>query len=105
MAKTTILHPLYFRVIRREGVQWFVKGSPLERTDNAPVGLDDVESYGITATQLVTALFRINGGKPGYYLANLKTKQYYYCGDSLEGVRTQLLSLGIGRSDPMEGKC
>lgn len=47
------------------------------------------------------ALFRLNGGRAGFYLANLKDKQYYYCGRSLEGVQTQLFNLGIGRYDPM----
>ncbi len=50
---------------------------------------------------MVIELFRINGGKSGYYLANIRDKKYYYCIDR-DGVKTKLFELGIGRVDPME---
>jgi len=43
-------------------------------------------------------LFRINGGKAGYYLANLRGKKFYYCGIEPGGVKNKLLELGIGVS-------
>lgn len=98
MTKTTILHPDYYRVILCDSGRWFAVGSKL--TSDRPVGFRG--EYGITRSQLITELFRINGGKHGYYLANLKSKEYYYCGSSLENVRQQLLKLGIGRTDPNE---
>jgi hypothetical protein len=58
--------------------------------------------YGTTKKKVVIELFRINGGKPGYYLADLRNKQYYYCGTEPEDITAQLQSLGIGRPDPME---
>ncbi|KYC36331.1 hypothetical protein WA1_42170 [Scytonema hofmannii PCC 7110] len=56
--------------------------------------------YGISKQQVVIELFRINGGKPGYYLADLRhNKQYYYCGTEPQDVKSKLLFLGIGRED------
>lgn len=37
----------------------------------------------------------------GYYLANLKDKQYYYCGEKEADVRIKLQSLGISTHDPL----
>lgn len=97
---TTIFYPLHYRVIKREGTKWAVKGSKLVSANNDPIGCDDIQSYGITALDLVVSLFRINGGKPGYYIANLRDKNYYYCGLSLEDVQIAFRNLGIGREDP-----
>ncbi|MHC5860321.1 hypothetical protein [Nostoc sp.] len=47
-------------------------------------------------------LFRVNGGKSGFYLANIQGKKYFYCGQKWEDVKAKLRSLGIGRDDPME---
>jgi hypothetical protein len=46
-------------------------------------------------------LFRINGGKAGYYLANLRRKKFYYCGTEPAGIKGKILDLGIGREDPI----
>ena len=46
-------------------------------------------------------LFRINGGKQGYYIANILDKKYYYCGTEWEDVKIKLKELGIGRDDPI----
>jgi len=35
-------------------------------------------------------------------LANIKDKQYYYCGKNWEDVKAQLIEVGIGRPDPVE---
>lgn len=58
--------------------------------------------FGLTEQQVVIELFRINGGKPGYYLANLRDRKYYYCGLEWEDIKTTLQNLGIGRADPVE---
>ncbi|MBN3993818.1 MAG: hypothetical protein HWQ36_25885 [Nostoc sp. NMS2] len=57
--------------------------------------------YGITRQQIAIELFRINGGKAGYYLANLRRKKFYYCGTEPAGVKGKILDLGIGREDPI----
>ncbi|MDB9442061.1 hypothetical protein PN497_11915 [Sphaerospermopsis kisseleviana CS-549] len=45
-------------------------------------------------------LFRVNGGKNGYYIANIRDKQHYYCGSDWADVKVKLRQLGIGRNDP-----
>ncbi len=57
------------------------------------------KQYGLTGHQVVIELFRINGGKPGYYLANLRDRKYYYCGPKWSDIRSTLQSLGIGKPD------
>lgn len=100
-----IVHPLYYQVYQLEGTRWFVleKGRVFYNPTNTPVQLEHIEGqFGLTESQVVTGLFRISGGKPGYYLANLRDRRYYYCGPNFEDVRTTLQSLGIGRADPLE---
>ncbi|MHC5762608.1 hypothetical protein [Nostoc sp.] len=63
------------------------------------VGMEGTERYGVSGDTLLVELFRVNGGKAGYYIANLKDKLYYYCGSTLDDVRRQFLSLGIGRTE------
>lgn len=65
--------------------------------------LEHVErQYGLTEEQVIIELLGINGGEPGYYLANLRNKKYYYCGLLWSDVKTTLQELGIGRADPLE---
>lgn len=97
---STIFHPIHYRVIQREGTRWRVKGSPV--CGQAAIGLTDITDYGMTAEELLVSLFRIEGGKAGYYLADLRHKKYYYCGLQKEDVRATLRRLGIGRADPMD---
>lgn len=96
---SVVLYPSYYRVILRDGTQWRVKGSLL--CSDRPIGLSDISQYGLTVEKLLCELFRLNGGKAGYYLANFKTKTYYYCGVGFEDVQAKLRSLGIGRVDPL----
>lgn len=100
-----IAHPFHYQVYRREGADWFVKepGRVFYNPTNMPTVLKHVErQFGLTATEIVIELFRINGGKPGYYLANLRDRKYYYCGLEWADIKTTLLSLGIGRADPFD---
>lgn len=56
--------------------------------------------FGTTKNKVVIELFRINGGKIGYYLVNLREKKYYYCGQDWASVKAKLRELGIGRDEP-----
>ena len=47
----------------------------------------------LTKSEVITQLFRINGGRLGYYLVNLKDKNYYYCGLLFESVSEKLLEI------------
>lgn len=100
--KTHLVYPLGYRVIRR-GVKdfkllWFFQRvEVLFNPTNFSVGdISDIEGmFGTTKASVVTELFRINGGKLGYYLANLVDKEYYYCGKNLEDVKAKFVELGV----------
>lgn len=101
-----IICPAHYVMIIREGADWLIKkASWFYRDRNTPADPTQINYeawFGISRVQIVIELFRINGGKPGYYLANLRDKKYYYCGQNWEDIRTTLLSLGIGQLDPLE---
>ncbi|MDF5715840.1 MAG: hypothetical protein PUP93_18640 [Rhizonema sp. NSF051] len=47
----------------------------------------------------MNVLYRISGGRQGYYIADILDKKYYYCGTQWLDVKALLLELGIGRPD------
>lgn len=100
MSRTSIIHPLHFQIIQREGTTWYFKygnifyncaGESIPETDRERL-------FGITKNQIVIELFRLNGGMSGYYLANLRDKKYYYCSQDWEGIKLKLQELGIGKN-------
>ena len=102
MLENNVIHPSYIRVIERKVEGWLFKRSQIfYRKRQFAVEPEDYELlYGISKQQVVVELFRINAGKAGYYLADLRHKKYYYCGQDVEDVKTMLLSIGIGRLHP-----
>lgn len=100
---SSIITPIYYQVYRREGASWFVKhpNRIFYNPNNQPTDLQNIaQEFGTTDKAVAIELFRINGGKPGYYLANLRDKKYYYCGLEWEDVRKTLRAIGIGRDEP-----
>jgi hypothetical protein len=51
--------------------------------------------YGISDRAVEIELFRINGGSAGYYLADLATRRYWYCGLEYPAVKDQIRALGV----------
>lgn len=107
MSSTSIVFPLHYLIVRREGTAWYFKSGSrvFYNPTNVPVSLaldERLHQFCLNPTKVVVELFRISGGKPGYYLANLRDRKYHYCGLNFEDVRTTLQSLGIGRADPLE---
>lgn len=104
MSDSVVIHPDYIRIVERKPGGWLFKTGKMfyKRLPIAVDFQDEELLYGISKQQVVIELFRVNGGKAGYYLANLRNKKYYYCGLNWEDVRTTLQSLGIGRADPVE---
>ncbi|MBD2778015.1 hypothetical protein [Iningainema tapete] len=101
----TIVYPVYYRlVVRRDNTWYFTKGEPFINWFNAPwlQGEDLFATFGISMKQAANELRQINGGKQGFYIANILDKKYYYCGTEWEDVKAKLKELGIGRLDPME---
>ena len=77
------------------------RGQVFFNPKNTPVQLNNIaEQFGLSNQNIVTEMFRINGGKNGYYLADLKKRNYYYCGQDWEDIYLKLRDLGIGREDP-----
>jgi hypothetical protein len=104
MTDTTVFVPDYYRVIECRSGEWFLKKTKvLYKILPIAIDFDDFELlYGVTREQVAIELFRVGSGRDGYYLANLRKKQYYYCGTEAEFVKTKLRSLGIGRKDPIQ---
>jgi hypothetical protein len=102
MSNSTLIHPDYIRIVERKPKGWlFKKGRMFYKRIPIAIDFDDFELlYGISDRQIAIELFRVNGGKAGYYLADLRHKKFYYCGLSHEDIKTTLFQLGIGRLDP-----
>jgi hypothetical protein len=104
MSTTSIIHPLHYLIVKREGTTWYFKpgDSVFYNPKNVPVNLvleERLHRFGLSPQKIMIELFRINGGKPGFYLVNLRDKQYYYCGAELQDVNDCLHGLGIGSAD------
>lgn len=102
MSTKSVIHPLHFQIIQRKGTTWYFKyGSVFyNRADKSLPEADRERLFGITKNKIVIELFRLNGGKSGYYLVNLRDKNYYYCGEDWESVKVKFRELGIGRDEP-----
>ncbi len=91
--------PYHYKVYKRKTTRWFTQDASrvFYNSTNVPLDLVNVEQqFGLTDKQVVIELFRINGGRTGFYLANLRDRKYYYCGLDWESVKTTLYNLGIG---------
>jgi hypothetical protein len=99
---STIIYPLHFLIIQKVAATWYFKyGTVFYNGSGKDLPEHDRERlFGIAKKQIVIELFRINCGRDGYYLANLRDKKYYYCGDGWAEVQAKLKELGIGRDDP-----
>lgn len=102
MLKTKIIHPAYYQIVRRTEDAWYFRHGKIfyNSSGNSIDTANREKDYGLTKSKIVVELFRINGGRLGYYLVNLREQKYYYCGLTLEDVKIILQQLGIGRSEP-----
>lgn len=100
----TIIYPFGWRIVRRE-IRDSRLGWTFERPSlfynfsmSAPKleTLDLEKAFGLTKTEVVTEIFKINGGKLGFYLANLADRKYYYCGATTDDLKLKLSELSIG---------
>ncbi|MBW4667696.1 MAG: hypothetical protein KME60_09720 [Cyanomargarita calcarea GSE-NOS-MK-12-04C] len=97
---TTVILPDHIRIIECKSEGWLFKAMKPFLTRKS-VDINDFSPlYGINQEQILIELFRINGGKLGFYLANLRSRQFYYCGKTAESVKPKLIEIGIGRADP-----
>ncbi|AFY57935.1 hypothetical protein Riv7116_5566 [Rivularia sp. PCC 7116] len=103
-ANATIVYPVYYRLIVRRNKSWyFTKGEPFVNLFNVPwLEQEDLFSlFDISMKQVANELRCINGGKQGYYIANILDKKYYYCGSEWQDVKNKLRELGIGKDNPI----
>jgi hypothetical protein len=98
---TTVILPDHIRIIERKSEGWLFKAMKPFYTHKSVNINDFAVLYGINQEQILIELFRINGGKLGFYLANLRFKQFYYCGADAESVKPKLIEIGIGRAEPL----
>jgi hypothetical protein len=88
------LLPYHLQVVRRyakEGRWGFLSVKPFHNPRGLSSELE--ENYGLTKARVTIELFRINGGREGWYLVNLRDRKYYYCGLDREDVRVKLLEI------------
>jgi hypothetical protein len=95
-----VIYPEHYRIFKCWKGRWSMLRP--ETFYGLRSSASSLKIYQLSAEQIAIALFRINGGKAGYYLANIRDRKYYYCGIKPEDVKATLRSLGIGRDDPME---
>lgn len=105
MSNSSVIYPDYLRIVERKPGGWLIKqGTLFYKRLPFKIDWQDFELlYGISKQQMSLELFRINGGKAGYYLADLRHQKYYYCGLEFEAVPIMLQQLGIGRNNPNKG--
>ncbi len=101
MIDSNIVHPDYIRIIENKPAGWLFKALKPFVTYRTVADINDIKAlYGIDEQQVNVELFRINGGKLGFYIADLRHKKYYYCGIEAESIKSKLLEIGIGRVNP-----
>lgn len=95
---SSIICPFHFQIYQHSCDGWtgLRTSRVIYNESNSSVPLDRIAEYfGLTDRKVVIELFRQWGGKEGYYLANLRDRNYYYCGLTLEDVKQKLSDLGI----------
>ena len=105
MNNNKVYTPEHIQVVERLDEEWsFLQPNrvvpPCERVLDTNFFTCREHQYGLTKGKLVLEFRLLTGGKLGYYLADMKTKLYYYCGESWDDVRAKLLEIGIGRVHP-----
>lgn len=93
---------MYIQIWEREAKKWFLlKSRPFYNPRQIPTDHEYVLSrYGLTTNIVITEFIFLTGGKPGFYIADLRDKKYFYCGNDKANVTTWLKDLGIGRDEP-----
>ncbi|BAS55374.1 hypothetical protein NIES2135_53410 [Leptolyngbya boryana NIES-2135] len=100
---TRIIYPSYFRVVKRDREGWHFRHGkvfygPSDRSSDWVENREQL--FGLSDETIAVELFRLKLGAEGYYLANLRDRQYYYCGSDLSDVAATLRQFGIGRGEP-----
>lgn len=99
-----IIYPDHICIVEKTAEDWRIKNPqkvfwrspdcqiPLERKSRA-------QTYGLTSKKIVIELFRKDLGKLGFYLVNMRDREYYYCGLTWSDVQEKLWEIGITRRE------
>lgn len=105
MSNTPVYTPAYVQIVHKKNGSWyFLKPGRIVYTDeilDTDFFTKREKQYDLTKLKIAVKFHRITGGNPGFYLADMKHKKYFYCGKVFDDVRSKLLELGIGRIHPM----
>jgi hypothetical protein len=97
---TSLIYPGYFTIVQHNPPKWVFSGSKVfynpHKDYNPPTSKEKEAYYGTSKHEVILNLFCQYLGKQGYYLVNLRDRQYYYCGLTLDDVKETLSNLGIG---------
>jgi hypothetical protein len=95
--------PFHYRFFECRSGKWlFHRASAIYRLNGENCDVDNLEAnFGLSRWDVVTQLFRLNGGHDGFYLANLRDREYYYCGLEAEDVPAKIRELGLLVVDPV----
>lgn len=109
-SKFQVIFPIYYQVYRRCFVLsdnfLLVKGKVVlnPKQDNTSLTEPRLNSrekwFDLTKEEIYTELFRINGGREGWYLVDLKDRKYWYF-ESEKALDNQLLESNIGLLVPV----
>jgi hypothetical protein len=104
-----IIYPDYICIVEKTGSDWRIK-QPQKvfwraEDSNIPKKRENrEETYGLNYKEMLLSLFRQYLGKIGFYIVNMRDREYYYCGLTQQNIQEKLFDLGITKRDPMEGK-
>ncbi len=89
----SFIYPGKYRIFRRDvSLKWYL---PNSATFYNPSGVNVEElNRRFDYQKAIATLFRINGGKAGYYLFNTVSGEGWYCGEDLASVERKLQDLG-----------
>lgn len=101
-----VVTPAHIQIVHRIEKGWGF--TQPKRVVHAPAGVvHDSDfytcrerQYGLTKGRIELELTLLNGGKVGWYIADMKDKLYYYCGLEFEDVKAKLVELGLRPPEP-----
>ncbi len=97
-----IIYPDYICIIEKTPNEWRIK-QPKKLFWRSPKATIPAyrekreEAYGLTTKDLILPLFKKFLGKLGFYLVNMREREYYYCGLTWQDVQQKLWDIGITR--------
>ncbi len=99
-----IIYPDYICILEKTPTDWRIK-EPTKvfwRSPDSKIPFRTTkreEFYGLTTKDLIFPLFRKYLGKLGFYLVNMREREYYYCGQTWQDVQEKLWEIGITRRE------